>query len=86
MKYIVEKIPMPDTRDRMGPKQRVLAMRSLGPNECITLDLTGEEKPERVRVVWSVSAYRYDVKIRSRMSHEPSGRILLRIWRVSEDQ
>ena len=86
MKYIVEKIPMPDTEDRMGPKQRVLAMRSLGPNECITLDLTDEEKPERVRVVWSVAALRHDVKIRSRMSYDPSGRILLRIWRVSEDK
>ena len=86
MKYVVEKIPMPDSEDRMGPKQRVLAMKSLGPNECITLDVTDEEKPERTRVMWSVSAHRYDVKIRSRLSKEPSGRILLRIWRVTEVQ
>jgi hypothetical protein len=86
MKYVIEKLPMPGSADCMGPKQRAEAVQALGPDECITLDLTNEERVEAVRMSWMMAVSRIGVKVRTRLSREPDGRVLLRIWRVSEDQ
>ncbi|CAB4138513.1 hypothetical protein UFOVP330_90 [uncultured Caudovirales phage] len=86
MKYMIEKAPMPDSEADLGPKQRTKILRSLGPDECLTLDLTDEVKPERFRNIWVVTAHRADIPVRSRMIKEPDGRVLLRIWRVVQTQ
>lgn len=82
MSFMVENMPMPDSEAVMGPKQRVKAMASLGKDQCLTIDVSDEAKPERVRSLWVVAAQRNGISVRTRMMDEPSGRTFLRIWRV----
>ena len=82
MRYIIEQIPCPGSEANPGPKQRVQAMQSLGPNQCLTLDLSDEKRPERIRVLWCVSASRANIPVRTKIADDDSGRLVLRIWRL----